>query len=579
MIRIGRLEIFGVLCYNHDTLKIQAALIRRSKRMQSKQNNKDYIVGMYVRLSRDDERAGESLSIENQKAILSEYIETQGWTLHDIYVDDGISGTTFERPGVQRLLEDAKQGVINTILVKDMSRFGRNYIMVGQYLDYVFPTFGIRFVALSDNIDTENRDTPAMDMMPITNVFNEWWAATTSKKLRAVRIKNAKEGKNGMSHAPYGYILGTNEKRTLQINPETAPIVRRIFEMRASGMTPRKIADVLNAEKVLTPNDYRIATTGINGVRNPSHLWHTTVLRTLLSNQAYIGNLVQHKSTTISYKNHKWQRRPEEEWIVVENAHEAIIPRDLWDKVKEVEQAVGHGKHTARGFMHPLSGLMLCADCGAKMRLGWNTTYVKRLGRENTYFNFNCGTKSRMGSSACFSHFITVPVLEQIVRQDVAAKAQMIIGREAEFKRRYLEQQAMLDGANQSEVKKELKKAEKRLLELDKLIEAAFEEKVAGKLPESVCVKLIEKYTAEQTALQERTVALTQGLEQAAQAKTDVDEFIRRLELYFNAPTLTREMCLALFDRLVIGGKETVTGKPQEIHIYYKIDIDSVLSV
>ncbi len=547
--------------------------------MQSKQNNKDYIVGMYVRLSRDDERAGESLSIENQKAILSEYIETQGWTLHDIYVDDGISGTTFERPGVKRLLEDAQQGVINTILVKDMSRFGRNYIMVGQYLDYVFPSFGIRFVALSDNIDTENKDTPAMDMMPITNVFNEWWAATTSKKLRAVRIKNAKEGKNGMTHAPYGYTLGTDEKRTLQVNAETAPVVRRIFEMRAIGMTPRKIADILNVEKVLTPNDYRIATTGINGVRNSSHLWHTTVLRTLLSNQAYIGNLVQHKSTTISYKNHKWQRRPEEEWIVVENAHEAIIPKELWDKVKEVEKAVGHGKHTARGYMHPLSGLMFCADCGAKMRLGWNTTYIKRLGRENTYFNFNCGTKSRMGSSACFSHFITVPVLEQLVKQDVAAKAKMIIGREAEFKQRYLERQTMLAGANQTEVRKELKRAEKRLRELDKLIEAAFEEKVAGKIPESVCVKLIEKYTAEQAELQEKSITLTQGLEQAAQAKTDVDEFIRRLKLYFDSPTLTREMCLALFDRLVIGGKETVTGKPQEIHIYYKIDIDSVLSV
>ena len=150
--------------------------------MKSKQN-KDYIVGMYVRLSRDDERAGESLSIENQKAILSEYIEKQGWTLHDVYVDDGISGTTFERPGVKRLLEDAKQGVINTILVKDLSRFGRNYILVGQYLDYVFPAFGIRFVALSDNIDTEQKDSAAMDMMPITNVFNDWWAASTSKKL------------------------------------------------------------------------------------------------------------------------------------------------------------------------------------------------------------------------------------------------------------------------------------------------------------------------------------------------------------------------------------------------------------
>ena len=546
--------------------------------MQSKQNNKDYIVGMYVRLSRDDERAGESLSIENQKAILSDYIAEQGWTLYDTYVDDGISGTTFERPGVKRLLDDAKQGVINTILVKDMSRFGRNYIMVGQYLDYVFSTFGIRFVALSDNIDTENKDTPAMNMMPITNVFNEWWAATTSKKLRAVRIKNAKEGKNGMSYPPYGYTIGTDEKRTLQVNEETAPIVKRIFKMRASGLTPRKIADVLNVEKVLTPNDYRISTTGINGVRNPSHLWHTAVLRTLLSNQAYIGNLVQHKSTTISYKNHKWQRRPEDEWIVVENAHEAIISKELWDKVKEVEKAVGHGKHTQRGFMHPLSGLMFCADCGAKMRLGWNTQTSKRTGKETVYFNFNCGTKSRMGSSACFSHFITVPVLEQLVKNDVAAKAEMIIGHEAEFKQQYLQRQSSLADKNQADVKKDLNRAEKRLAELDKLIEAAFEEKVSGKIPESVCVKLIEKYTAEQTELKEKIAVLSQGLEEVTQAKTDVDEFIRRLKTYFNSPALTREMCLALFDRLVIGGKESVTNKPQEIHIYYKIDIDSVLT-
>lgn len=539
--------------------------------MQSKQNNKDYIVGMYVRLSRDDERAGESLSIENQKAILSEYIEKQGWTLHDIYVDDGISGTTFDRPGVKRLLEDAQQGVINTILVKDMSRFGRNYILCGQYLDYVFPTFGIRFVALSDNIDTENKDTTAMDMMPITNVFNEWWAATTSKKLRAVRVKNAKEGKNGMSHAPYGYVLGTDEKRTLRVNEETAPIVKRIFEMRASGLTPRKIADILNVEKILTPNDYRISKTGINGVRNSTHLWCTSVLRTLLKNQAYIGNLVQHKSTTISYKNHKWQHRPEEDWIIVENAHEAIISRELWDKVKEVERAVGHGKHTKRGYMHPLSGMMFCADCGAKMRLGWN------MPKDIPYFNFNCGTKSRTGSSGCFSHFITVPVLEQIVKNDIAAKAEMIMGHEVEFKQLYLERQAALADKNQADVKKDLRRAEKRLSELDKLIESAFEERVAGKIPENVCVRLIEKYTAEQTELREKVTALTQGLEEVAQAKTDVDEFIRRLKKYFNSPTLTREMCLSLFDYLVIGGKETVTGKPQEIHIYYKIDIDSVL--
>ncbi len=538
--------------------------------MKSKQN-KDYIVGMYVRLSRDDERAGESLSIENQKAILNEYIEKQGFTLYDIYVDDGISGTTFDRPGVKRLLDDAKQGVINTVLVKDMSRFGRNYIMVGQYLDYVFPAFGIRFIALSDNIDTENKDTAAMDMMPITNVFNEWWAAATSKKLRAVRIQNAKHGKNGMSHAPYGYTLGTDEKRTLQVNEEVAPVVRRIFEMRAQGMTPRKIADILNAENILTPNDYRLSKTGVTSVPTSLHLWNTSVLRTLLDNPAYIGTLAQHRTTTVSYKNHKWQRRPKEDWIVIENAHEPIISKELWDRVKEVESSVSHGKHTKRGYMHPLSGLLYCADCGAKMRLGWN------MPKDIPYFNFNCGTRSRCGSSACFSHFISVPVLEKLILRDIAEKAEKILGHETEFKRRYLERQASLADKNQTETRKELKKAEKRLNELDKLIETAFEEKVKGKIHESVCVKLIEKYTAEQSKLKDKIAVLTQGLEDVRQAKTDADEFIRRFRRYCKEPKLTREMCLSLFEKIIVGGKETVTGKPQEIYIFYKIDINSVL--
>ena len=276
--------------------------------------------------------------------------------------------------------------------------------------------------------------------------------------------------------------------------------------------------------------------------------------------------LIQRSKRMQSKQNNK------DEWIVVENAHEAIISKELWDKVKEVEKAVGHGKHTQRGFMHPLSGLMFCADCGAKMRLGWN------MPKDIPYFNFNCGTKSRMGSSACFSHFITVPVLEQLVKNDVAAKAEMIIGHEAEFKQRYLQRQSSLADQNQADVKKNLKRSEKRLNDLDKLIETAFEEKVSGKIPENVCVKLIDKYTAEQTILKEKVAALSQGLEEVTQATTDVDEFIRRLKTYFNSPTLTREMCLALFDRLVIGGKESITGKPQEIHIYYKIDIDSIIT-
>lgn len=191
---------------------------------------KTYIAGLYYRLSQEDERQGESVSIDNQRTMLRKYAEEHGFEIHDEYIDDGVSGTTFQRPEVQRLLDDAKTGVINTIIVKDLSRFGRNYIEVGQYVDYVFPAFGIRFIAIQDNIDTENRDSGAMEMMPIMNVFNEWHAANTSKKIRAVKRANAKEGIYTAKKASYGYKMGTDKKRTPVIDEEAAPVVRRITQ-------------------------------------------------------------------------------------------------------------------------------------------------------------------------------------------------------------------------------------------------------------------------------------------------------------------------------------------------------------
>ena len=196
---------------------------------------KHYIAGLYFRLSQEDERQGESVSIDNQRSMLRKYAEEHGFEIHDEYIDDGVSGTTFDRPDVQRLLDDAKAGIINTIIVKDLSRFGRNYIEVGQYVDYVFPAFGIRFIAIQDNVDTENRDSNAMEMMPIMNIFNEWHAANTSKKIRAVKKAHAKEGIYTAKKAAYGYKIGTDKKRTPVIDEETAPIVRRIFEGNAES--------------------------------------------------------------------------------------------------------------------------------------------------------------------------------------------------------------------------------------------------------------------------------------------------------------------------------------------------------
>ena len=228
---------------------------------------KHYIAGLYYRLSQEDERQGESVSIDNQRAILRKYAEEHGFEIHDEYIDDGVSGTTFNAPKCSGLLDDAKTGVINTIIVKDLSSFGRNYIEVGQYVDYVFPAFGIRFIAIQDNVDTENRDSGAMEMMPIMNVFNEWHAANTSKKIRTVLKANAREGKYHARKAPYGYVKSDTEKKTPIIDEEAAAVVKRIFEMRASGLSPHKIADILNAEGILNPSRYSMEKYGSSGAK------------------------------------------------------------------------------------------------------------------------------------------------------------------------------------------------------------------------------------------------------------------------------------------------------------------------
>ncbi|MCM1360217.1 MAG: recombinase family protein [Corallococcus sp.] len=451
--------------------------------MKPKQN-KNYIVGIYARLSRDDERAGESLSIENQKTMLTKYVREQGWTLHDVYIDDGVSGTTFEREGVQRLLDDAKAGIINLIIVKDLSRFGRNYIQVGQFLDYVFPAFGIRFIALSDNVDTADKDTTAMDMMPITNVFNEWYASNTSKKIRAVHYANAKVGRNNMSHAPFGYLIGDDEKRSLVVDEEAAPIVKRIFDLRAQGYRPGQIAIMFNDENIITPHDYKVKK--FNGKYSSAkvfHLWSSVAVSRILKNPAYIGNLALHRMTTVSYKNHKSIYRPEDEWAVTENAHPAIIEKELWDKVREAEASVSQGKRTKHGFTHPLSGLMFCADCGGKMKLSWGYSNIKK-GPKRVVYDYNCGNRMRLGKSYCFSHYISASDIEVILLADIREKAKLVLDDEAEIRRKFAERNRMLEESRYAEAKRELADKKKRVAALEKLIEAAYEDKVIGKIPE-----------------------------------------------------------------------------------------------
>ena len=527
-----------------------------------------YNVGIYVRLSQEDMREGESLSIENQKKMLTDYVSQQaGWNLVGIYEDDGYSGTNFDRPGVRQLLDDAKSGKINLILCKDLSRFGRNYIEVGQYIDYIFPSFNIRFIAMSDNVDTLDRNSTAMDLMPIMNLFNEWHAANTSKKVRSVLAQNAKEGKYIASFAAYGYLKGDDEKHTPIIDEPAAKVVRRIFELRATGITPTQIAKKLNAEGVPIPSDYRAQRLEKpNPYKNTFHYWSHVAVRNILGNPIYIGHLAQQKFTTVSFKNHKSVRRGKDEWVIAENTHEPIISQELWDKCQEVDRCASHGKIMKKGIVLPLNSMMFCPDCGAKMKL--NGHAKKKDGSVN-YF-YACGTYSRCGSTACTTHYISRKQIEKIVLADILAKARYVIENEDEARQEFLRRKETEGTKHLDDARQQLVKYQSRLADLKVMTQKVYQDKLLGKVPEDLCLETLGQFRAEEAELTEKVKSLTAMLEQDSKARDDIEEFICRLKQYADAPELTREMCVDLIEYVVIGDRPKEKSTPRRIQIYYK---------
>ena len=522
-----------------------------------------YNVGIYVRLSQEDERAGESLSIENQKKMLTEYVSKQeGWNLIEICEDDGYSGTSFDRPGIKQILDDAKSGKINLILCKDLSRFGRNYIEVGQYIDYIFPSFNIRFIALSDNVDTLDRNSSAMDLMPVMNLFNEWHAANTSKKVRSVMAANSRQGKYLAASASYGYIKADDEKHTPLIDEDAAVIVRRIFEQRARGLSPKQIAIQLNKDGIATPSDHRYQLKGKDNPLVTSHLWNDCMVRGILNNEIYIGNLAQQRVTTVSYKNHKQIRKDRSEWIVIENNHEPIISRELWDKVQEVNASVSRGRCTTERVTHSLSGLCYCDECGAKMKM-------QKTPENKSPYSYRCGMHVRYGKSYCSSHNIKGTILEGAILQDIKRQIDFVMN-DSEARAKYLARKRGNIAVKSAEDSKRKREIEKRIDDLGKLIRKVYEDRVLGNLPDKTCTELLADYQQEKETLQAELDELLKRSETMAQDEADVDEYIRRLKSYAGVDTLTRQMAMDLLEYVTVDRYEG-EGKPRSIHIYYKL--------
>ncbi len=530
------------------------------------QNN--YKVGIYVRLSKDDERAGESVSIENQKLMLTRYCEEQGWNDYSIYCDDGVSGTTFDRPGVSKLIEDAKEGLINLILVKDLSRFGRNYIQVGQFTDYLFPMIGCRFIALNDGVDTLHNDN---DIMPFRNLFNEFQSKDTSKKIKAVKQAHAKMGNYLGCYMPYGYKAHPDDKHKFVIDDFAAEVVRKMFAYRRQGFGFRKIARLLNEEHALPPRDYYYQQKGVESKGYRNHLWNDVTVKKMLRSEVYIGHMVQNKRGTLSYKNKKQIDKPKEDWIKVENTHEPIIDMDTWNACAEVDARNYKPRPTKESEISLFGGLLRCMDCGFKMRYSQETHTYPKKGKVK-YISYFCGSYARSGRSACSAHIIYLNPLSELVLDDIRHRAKRVLEDEDRIRRELLEQKAKQSDRQLKADKSTLKATEKRLGELEQLTQALYEDKVLGTIPEAVFKNLLGKYEAERVEKQSLVQSLKQKLADTAQDERDIEQYIANIKKYVAVEQLDRGMLLELINYIEIGERKEKDGqKYRDVVIHYNL--------
>lgn len=450
----------------------------------------NYNVGIYVRLSKDDERAGESVSIENQKLMLTKYCEEQGWTNYLVYCDDGYSGTNFDRPTVTQLIEDAKDGKIDLILCKDLSRFGRNYIQLGQFTDYLFPMIGVRFIALNDGVDTINSDN---DIMPFRNLLNEFQSKDTSKKIKAVKQTHAKLGNYLGAHIPYGYKAHPEDKHKFVVDEYSSGIVKRMFAYRRQGFGFRKIAGILNQENVLPPRDYNYQKKGAPNNYHTNHCWNDVTVKKMLRNEVYLGHMVQNKRGTLSYKNKKQVDKPKDEWIKVENTHEPIIDVDTWNACVEIDARNYKPRSTKENVISLFGGLLKCMDCGFAMRYQQETHVYPKAGRV-VYQSYLCGNYARSGKSACSIHTIYLKPLSELILGDIHHRARRVLENEDRVRQELMDSKAKQGAQQMKADKATLKAIEKRLAELERLTQTLYEDKVLGSVPEAVFKSLMARY-------------------------------------------------------------------------------------
>ena len=529
-----------------------------------------YNTALYMRLSRDDENYGDSVSIETQRTILQQYAKEHGLSVYGEYVDDGWSGTNFERPSFQRMMDDVETGKVNCIITKDLSRFGREHVMMDYYLEFVFPEKQIRYIAVAENEDTEKG---LSDFVPFKNLFNEWFAKDTSRKVKtALRAKFA-AGERTFAYAPLGYIRHPEVKNTLAIDEETRWIIEKIFDLAFHGAGAAKITKTLIAEKVPTAgwlNYQRYGTFAniyANAPEEKSYAWTIAQVKSILQDETYIGNSVHNKQTNISYKNKKKVRKPKEEWIRVENTHEAIISWDVFEQVQK--QIASRRRQQKDATTQIFAGLVKCADCGWSMRFGTNRQ------NKTPYSHFTCSQYGQMGTQ-CSAHYIREDVLRELVLERIQAVNAYIRSDVEGFQEEWLHYRRADQERDIREDQKRMEQAKKRLATLDVVMSRLYEDYALGEISKEKYKKMTSDYEAEQERLKLEIETTEEWVEQRQAMGDDLDAFIALTKKYVDVTELTQTIVNEYIRKIIIHAPDKSGGKRrQKVEIIFNF-VDEV---
>ena len=536
-----------------------------------------YKVGIYCRLSVDDASnsakaknyipADESVSIENQYELLSKFVMLNGWTEVKSYRDDGYSGGNFQRPGFLEMLEDARHGLINLILVKDLSRLGRDFVEVGRYTDVIFPSLGCRFVSVLDCLDTEGDNT---DMLHFRSLMNDYHLKDLSGKIKSVLHAKMRSDQYIAAYAPYGYRKSEEDRHRLVIDEEAAAVVRRMFELRRGGMAYGKIAAVLNSEGILSPRWYWAKRYG-SGSCKYANLWMYATVKNILTNEVYTGNLIQNQTGSRSYKDGTMIYKPESEWVRHEALHEAIISPEVWNEVQAINRErtlLSADNAPPKPFL--FTGKLVCADCKAPLQ-GNRETQRRKNGTSKKYVSYFCSRYTASGYGACSRHTIYEKTLAELVLSEIRAHAEALELDEAAMLDRLQAQRTAADAERLESVRQKIGKLRRRVYELEQMTAKLYEDKVCGSISAASFAVLLEKTEQERCQRTDRLDTLLAEIREYEQSAADIQSWAAVVRKHLHIQELDRETVDELIDRIEVGEKTVVDGKNvRDIKIYYR---------